>query len=124
MQQCLHSESFRRWLERAKEPDDAPPQEAAQELLAEHHMMTCVLIALEHEAARLVTGSEFDFEQGVGAIDFGTYIAPRVFVSYGLGLFETENVIRVRYDLKRGFGITATSGEKETGVDLSYRIER
>jgi translocation and assembly module TamB len=78
----------------------------------------------ERALALLVTGSEFDFEQGVGAIDFGTYIAPRVFVSYGLGLFETENVIRVRYDLKRGFGITATSGEKETGVDLSYRIER
>ena len=78
----------------------------------------------ERALALLVTGSEFDFEQGVGAIDFGTYIAPRVFVSYGLGLFETENVIRVRYDLNRGFGITATSGEKETGVDLSYRIER
>jgi len=78
----------------------------------------------ERALALLVTGSDFDFEQGVGAIDFGTYIAPRIFVSYGVGLFETENVIRVRYDLKRGFGVTATSGEKESGVDLSYRIER
>ena len=78
----------------------------------------------ERALTLLVTGSDFDFEQGLGAIDFGTYIAPRVFVSYGLGLFETENVIRVRYDLKRGFGITATSGQKESGLDLSYRIER
>jgi translocation and assembly module TamB len=78
----------------------------------------------ERALTLLVTGSDFDFEQGLGAIDFGTYIAPRVYVSYGVGLFETENVIRVRYDLSRGFGITATSGEKETGVDLSYRIER
>jgi translocation and assembly module TamB len=78
----------------------------------------------ERALTLLVTGSDFDFEQGLGAIDFGTYIAPRVFVSYGVGLFETENVIRIRYDLKRGFGITATSGEKETGLDLSYRIER
>ena len=78
----------------------------------------------ERALTLLVTGSDFDFEQGLGAIDFGTYIAPRVFVSYGFGLFETENVIRVRYDLKRGFGITATSGQKETGLDLSYRIER
>jgi translocation and assembly module TamB len=78
----------------------------------------------ERALTLLVTGSDFDFEQGVGAIDFGTYIAPKVFVSYGVGLFETENVIRVRYDLKRGFGITASSGEKESGVDLSYRIER
>jgi translocation and assembly module TamB len=78
----------------------------------------------ERALALLVTGSDFNYEQGVGAIDFGTYIAPRIFVSYGVGLFETENVIRVRYDIKRGFGITATSGQKETGVDLSYRIER
>ena len=78
----------------------------------------------ERALTLLVTGSDFDFEQGVGAIDFGTYIAPRIFVSYGVGLFETENVIRVRYDLQRGFGITATSGQKESGVDLNYRIER
>jgi translocation and assembly module TamB len=78
----------------------------------------------ERALTLLVTGSDFDFEQGVGAIDFGTYIAPRIFVSYGVGLFETENVIRVRYDLMRGFGITATSGQKESGVDLNYRIER
>ena len=78
----------------------------------------------ERALTLLVTGSDFDFEQGLGAIDFGTYIAPRIFVSYGVGLFETENVIRVRYDLNRGFGITATSGQKESGLDLSYRIER
>jgi autotransporter translocation and assembly factor TamB len=71
----------------------------------------------------LVTGSDFDYEKGVGAIDIGTYVAPRVYASYGIGLFDDENVIRVRYDLKRGFGITATSGAKESGVDLSYRFE-
>ncbi|NIW23989.1 MAG: hypothetical protein GWN29_05125, partial [Gammaproteobacteria bacterium] len=52
-----------------------------------------------------------------------TYIAPRVYASYGIGLFDNENVVRVRYDLKRGFGITATSGQRESGVDLSYRFE-
>jgi len=78
----------------------------------------------ERALAMLVTGSDFDFEQGVGAIDFGTYIAPRIFVSYGVSLFEQENVLRVRYDLSRGFGITATSGENEAGLDLNYRLER
>ena len=71
----------------------------------------------------LVTGSDFDYDQGVGAIDFGTYIAPRVYASYGIGLFDNENVVRIRYDLKRGFGITLTSGAKEAGVDLGYRFE-
>jgi translocation and assembly module TamB len=77
----------------------------------------------ERAVTLLVTGSDFNYEQGIGAVDFGTYIAPRVFASYGIGLFDQENVIRVRYDLKRGFGITTTSGQRESGVDLSYRFE-
>ena len=77
----------------------------------------------ERALTLLVTGSDFDIDRGVGALDFGTYVAPRVFVSYGIGLFEEENVIRVRYDLKRGFGVTGSSGGRESGVDLSYRFE-
>ena len=71
----------------------------------------------------LVTGSDFDFEQGVGAVDFGTYIAPRLFVSYGVGVFERENIISARFDLARRFGVKATSGSNETGIDLNYRFE-
>ncbi|HEX7719252.1 MAG TPA: translocation/assembly module TamB domain-containing protein, partial [Woeseiaceae bacterium] len=71
----------------------------------------------------LVTGSDFNFEQGVGAVDVGTYIAPKLYLSYGIGLFARENVISVRYDLARGFGIKASSGSRSDGVDLSYTIE-
>ena len=77
----------------------------------------------ERALALLVTGSDFDYEQGVGAIDFGTYIAPRLFVSYGVGVFDRENIISARFDLARGFGIKASSGGKESGVDLNYRFE-
>jgi translocation and assembly module TamB len=77
----------------------------------------------ERALTLLVTGSDFDYERGIGAVDFGTYIAPRVYASYGIGLFDNENVIRVRYDLQRGFGVTFTSGQKESGLDLSYRFE-
>lgn len=77
----------------------------------------------ERALTLLVTGSDFDYEKGVGAIDFGTYIAPRVYASYGIGLFDQDNVIRVRYDLGRGFGITGTSGQRDSGVDLSYQFE-
>jgi len=77
----------------------------------------------ERALTLLVTGSDFDLERGVGSVDFGTYIAPKVFVSYGIGLFDTDNVIRVRYDLKKGFGITGTSGQRDSGLDLSYRFE-
>ena len=77
----------------------------------------------ERALTLLVTGSDFDFEQGVGAVDFGTYIAPRLFVSYGVGVFERENIISARFDLARGFGIKASSGSKESGIDLNYRFE-
>jgi len=77
----------------------------------------------ERALTLLVTGSDFDYERGVGALDFGTYIAPRVYASYGIGLFDNENVIRIRYDLQRGFGVILSSGQKESGVDLSYRFE-
>ena len=77
----------------------------------------------ERALTLLVTGSDFDYEQGVGAVDFGTYIAPRLFVSYGVGIFDRENIISARYDLARGFGVKASSGTKASGLDLNYRFE-
>ena len=72
----------------------------------------------------LATGSDFDYEQGVGALDFGMYIAPRFYLSYGIGLFDRDSVISARYDLKKGFGVRVSSGDRESGVDLSYRLDR
>lgn len=71
----------------------------------------------------LVTGSDFNMERGVGAVDIGTYIAPRIFVSYGVGVFDGENILSIRYDLGRGWGVKATSGERSTGIDMSYTLE-
>jgi len=72
----------------------------------------------------LVTGTDFDQAQGVSGFDLGTYIAPRLYVSYGVSLFEDENVVSARYDLKKGFGVKVTSGQRETGLDVSYTIDR
>jgi translocation and assembly module TamB len=77
----------------------------------------------ERALTLLVTGSDFNYEQGVGSVGFGTYVAPKIYASYGIGLFDDENVIRLRYELKRGFGITGTSGQRDSGLDLSYRFE-
>lgn len=78
----------------------------------------------ERALTMLVTGSDFNYEQGVGAVDVGTYIAPDLYLSYGIGLFDRENVISLRYDIARGFGIKVTSGKRAEGVDLSYTFER
>jgi translocation and assembly module TamB len=77
----------------------------------------------ERALTLLVTGNDFDYEQGVGGVEVGMYVAPKLYFSYGIGLFDNQNVISARYDLKKGFGVKATSGQRETGVDISYTIE-
>ncbi len=77
----------------------------------------------ERALTLLITGNDFDFEQGVGAIDFGTYIAPRLFLSYGIGVFTQENIVSARYDLTTGWGVRISSGAKDSGMDMTYRIE-
>jgi translocation and assembly module TamB len=72
----------------------------------------------------LVTGSDFNYEQGVGAVAVGTYVLPKLYVSYGIGVFEEGSVISARYDLSKRFGVKVTSGQKDTGVDLNYTLER
>ena len=73
--------------------------------------------------ALLITGSDLDYGQGIGAFDIGTYIAPRLYLSYGVSLFDANNVVGIRYDLRKGFGIKATSGERESGIDATYTID-
>ena len=85
---------------------------------------TVPMTTKERAQTLLVTGSDFNYEQGVGAVDVGMYVLPRLYVSYGIGVFEDGNVLKVRYDLGRGFGVQATSGQRESGLDMSYTIER
>lgn len=85
---------------------------------------TVPMTSKERAQTLLVTGSDFNYEQGVGAVAVGTYILPRLYVSYGIGVFEEGNVFSVRYDLGKGFGVKATSGDRATGLDLNYTIER
>ncbi len=84
---------------------------------------TSPLTTSERAWAILLTGSDVNFAQGVGAFDVGAYIAPRIFLSYGISFFDSDNVVGIRYDLRRGWGIKATSGQQDSGIDLSYTIE-
>lgn len=78
----------------------------------------------EKALAYLVTGADFDYAGGQAAVNVGVYLLPRLLVSYGFGLLETGNVLSGRYELSRRWGIRAVSGERDTGVDLSYAIDR
>lgn len=53
----------------------------------------------------------------------GKYLSPKLFVSYGVGLFDNGNVLRLLYDLGRGFKLRTEAG-LETGGDVLYSVER
>jgi translocation and assembly module TamB len=53
----------------------------------------------------------------------GRYLSPRLYVTYGLGLFEPVNVLRLRYILGRDWTLQAETGE-ETAADILYTVER
>lgn len=76
----------------------------------------------EKALAYIVTGADFDHAGGQGALNVGFYLLPKLFVSYGVGLFETGNVLSGRYELSSRWGVRVVSGERDTGVDLSYTL--
>lgn len=53
----------------------------------------------------------------------GKYLSPKLYVSYGLGIFERSQLVRLVYDLGKGFKLATESGV-DTGGDLLYTIER
>lgn len=57
------------------------------------------------------------------ALVLGTYLSPRLYVSYGVGLFESFSRVRLRYSLGRRWALEAQSGQTSSS-DLLYTIER
>ena len=53
----------------------------------------------------------------------GKYLSPKIFVSYGVGLFQPGQVFKLLYDLGNGFKLSTESGTY-TGGDLLYQVER
>jgi translocation and assembly module TamB len=55
-------------------------------------------------------------------LTFGKYLSPKLFVSYGVGLFQPGQAFRLLYDIGRGFKLRTESGV-QSGGDLVYTIE-
>ena len=61
---------------------------------------------------------------GGSALTVGEYLSPRLYVSYGVGLFEPGEVVTLRYKLKKDFSVQAQTGPEDTRAGVEYRIER
>jgi len=57
------------------------------------------------------------------ALVVSKYLGGGLYVSYGLGLFDTINTLRLRYQVNNRLSLEATSGE-EVETDLFYTFER
>ena len=54
----------------------------------------------------------------------GKYLSPRLYVTYGLGLFEPVSTFKIRYLLSREWSLQAEQSGTATGADILYSIER
>lgn len=73
-------------------------------------------------------GLDISFEGGTNPDDselqIGRYLAPNLYVSYGIGLFDAVNTFNLRYELTRNILVESTSSSESNSVDLLYSIER
>ncbi|MEX0900762.1 MAG: translocation/assembly module TamB domain-containing protein [Gammaproteobacteria bacterium] len=58
------------------------------------------------------------------ALVIGHYLSPRLYIGYGIGLFDPANSIRLRYHLHRNWTIEAETGPRADSTDLLWTIER
>lgn len=57
------------------------------------------------------------------ALVVGKYLSPGLYVSYGIGLFDAANTLRLRYQLSKHWILQTESGTA-SGADVLYTIER
>ena len=53
----------------------------------------------------------------------GSYLSPKLYVSYGVGLMDSLNSLNLRYQLSNRWQLEVESGET-SGADLFFTIER
>ena len=53
----------------------------------------------------------------------GTYLSPRLYMAYGIGLFEDTRTLRLRYSVASRWSLQAESGKAQSGI-IQYRGER
>lgn len=72
-------------------------------------------------------GADAGETQEQARLTVGKYLSPKIFVSYGIGLFQPGQVFKLLYDLGKGFKLSTESGSGDqsnfAGGDLLYQVE-
>ncbi|HBG51438.1 MAG TPA: hypothetical protein DDW89_06455, partial [Gammaproteobacteria bacterium] len=56
-------------------------------------------------------------------LSFGRYLTPRLYISYGVGVFNAVSTLRTRYELSRRWTLRTESGV-QSSIDAIYTLER
>ena len=62
-------------------------------------------------------------DNSLAMLTIGKYLSPKLFISYGIGLFQRGYSFRLQYDVGHGFKLQTETGV-ESGGDILYSIER
>ena len=68
--------------------------------------------------------SSSDALNGNSAFTVGKYLSPRLYLSYGIGLFEPGQVITLRYRLSKRWSFEAQNATDFNRASINYRIEK
>jgi translocation and assembly module TamB len=71
------------------------------------------------EDIEMVQGETFQ----ESSLVIGKYLSPKLYVSYGIGLFEPIDTLRMRYELSPRWMLESEYGI-ESGGDVLYKIDR
>lgn len=69
-------------------------------------------------------GVEQNIDLGGSAFTVGKYLSPRLYVSYGVGLFEPGNAVTVRYQFSERWSLEANDTPDDQHAGVRYRIEK
>ncbi|HEV7717028.1 MAG TPA: translocation/assembly module TamB domain-containing protein [Steroidobacteraceae bacterium] len=69
-------------------------------------------------------GVEDSPEIGGSAFTVGQYLSPRLYLSYGVGLFDPGQVVTLRYRISDKVSLEAVQGTLSQKAGINYRIEK
>jgi translocation and assembly module TamB len=61
---------------------------------------------------------------GGSAFTVGQYLSPRLYLSYGVGIFEPGQVVTLRYRISDKLSVEAVQGPLDQKAGINYRIEK
>jgi len=68
-------------------------------------------------------GSELRESGEQAALVVGKYLSPRLFVSYGIGLFEPVSTLKLDYTINRNIKLISETTESNSGGDIVFTFE-